>query len=174
MTNIRSIIQVIGCEDIDKLLSLETVVRNVKKPPDGGKSSFLINSVDYCESIHDIPENYSEKDILEFIAQYKRRYNRIIDLIKSDSHAVFFLHHSRILENNKNDFIECVKKINPNCIFSLIELTTNKDEDRKFIRENNNILTINLDKYKLREKIVGDWRNIHLDWRNIFITILKN
>jgi hypothetical protein len=172
MTNLKSVTQIIGCEDITKVISYETVTQNPDKPHHSGHACMLINSVDYCESIHDVPSNFSDNDIEDFIAKYRRRYYRIIDIIKSNKFNIYFMHYKNVSRQDKNDFIECVKKINPECCFTLVELFYS--EEIKFDKEFRNSAIINLNKFKLREKDQRDWRTTYLDWRNIFITLLKN
>ena len=66
-------------------------------------------------SLHDLPKNYSNEDVEEFIDKYTRRHNRFINLIKNNNEKMFFLRKTKKVISNKDIvfFNNYLKKINP-------------------------------------------------------------
>ena len=173
LTNLTSVTQILGIEDVNDILSSNSLIQNEKTPTFSDKSRVLINCVDYWESIHEVPINFTEDDLDEFINKYKRRHERTIDIIKNPDYYIFFIYYSNASNRDKRNFIDCIKNIKKNNFFTLVELGK-FDENIVFTRENKNLLTINLNMLNNREKKKDDWTTSHIDWETIFSIIIQN
>ena len=173
MTNLRSVTQILGINDVNDILSLKKLTLNQNNPLKSNNSRILINTVDYWESIHEVPKQFTQKDIQSFIDKYKRRHKRTIELIKNPSYYIFFIYYGNASIEDKRNFINCIKNIKKNNFFTLVELGE-FSENIVFIRENNNLLKINLNMLNNSEKKKDDWTTSHIDWETIFNIILQN
>ena len=90
MADIASVIKLLKCKSIDDILNINSVKVDQVTPIVESNSRILITSLPNCISIHDSPINPSEKDISDFIDKYKRRYQRIIDIINSNENVFFY------------------------------------------------------------------------------------
>jgi hypothetical protein len=125
ITSMSSIIQLLECDNIHNILNNNSIVRNPTNPVKDSNSRIIIKSLKSCESIHDIPVNFNETHINDFIDKYKRRYLRIINFIKS-SEKLCFIRYNKISIEEKRLFVEAVLKINPVCNFTLVNVYTTK------------------------------------------------
>ena len=112
ITDMNSINKIIGTNDISSILFLENIIRNPNTPNKHGKARVMLKSLSSCESMHDLPANFSSKNVLEFIEKYKRRHNKIIDIQRHNivlfvQNFVFpqmlFFHKSETLQLLNND-----------------------------------------------------------------------
>jgi hypothetical protein len=84
-TSMDAVISILGCDDIDKILFLDNIVRDLNNPYHKEiRSRVCIKSLEYCISIHDLYKDFKDNDMVEFISKYKSRFNRIIEYIKSN------------------------------------------------------------------------------------------
>ena len=123
----------------------------------------------YCESVHDIPVKYNSSDIRNFIEKYKRRYNRIVEAIKTYNSTIYFLRKGSIFLEEKDQFIKNIKRINPNCQFKLVELLEH-NEKNNYKKIENNFISINLDNYLIKKKTTN-WIGDYWNWKQIFVDI---
>lgn len=166
ITDMNSIISILSCVNIDKILNIDNIIRDPIIPYTEKNSIILIKSLTKCISIHDLGISYDDKDILDFINKYKRRYNNIINYINSNL-KINFIRLGEITENEKKLFINTIKMINPNCNFTLINI--NIEQDNNNIIKDDNLLQINLiDKNQDFELFE------YLNWKQIFIDIDNN
>lgn len=128
---------------------------------------------------HDIPyKEYSEEEmnekLLEFIEKYKRRHNRLIELIKTDKKLCFIYH---IINNfnydDTNLFNDILKSINKNInyiLILLIEEEEEKKEDSYIYCKYDYYIKINLKKFMNVNFIDSnqDWKQQQYDWEKIF------
>jgi hypothetical protein len=154
--------------DIDKILNKNNIIYDENDRYAGLKekrSKIFFKSLSYCESIHDLRRNYNDRDLEEFIEKYKRRFLRIINYIKNNEKIYFIRYEEdKIMSYDEKDrFINIIKKINENCDFYLIFIG-NQDTKRE-----NNYLELNKNNFKIKNKdIKDDWRTDFLDWVGIF------
>jgi hypothetical protein len=134
LSNMCSVIKLLECEDINKILNKNSIVLHKKNPVKNNNSRIVIKSLASCESIHDLPINFNNEDINNFIDKYKRRYYRIINYINSGE-KILFLRYNKITLDEKNRFVNAVLKINPDCNFSLVNIYTVKPSQIKCKRE---------------------------------------
>jgi len=152
--------------DIDTLLNRENFRIDVSKPYNASVQLILLS---HCESIHDVPNPYNEKDIDDFIDKYKRRLERLISLIQSNEH-IYFIRFDygvrQLTEEQKRRFHDLIHDINPTCKYTLVSLLeTNKNIYQP------NYIGIDLNAYKF-SKDKTDWKNNHYNWDKIFRQIL--
>ena len=170
MTSMDSVIEILNCNNINDILYPDNIVRNIDNPYCGNNSNIVIKSLNFCVSIHDLTKNYTDNDVLDFIDKYSRRFNRIIEYIKSNE-QICFIRTGYVNFNEIYKFIETIKKINSNCDFTIVVIDNNKQNKPETIKQNN-LLYIKLNVDIPIEKI--DWKQKFLNWNSIFIEIEKN
>lgn len=172
ITDMNSINKIIGTNDISSILFLENIIRNPNTPNKHGKARVMLKSLSSCESMHDLPANFSSKNVLEFIEKYKRRHNKIIGNIINNNSEIYFIRFGEVKIDEKKTFIKIIKDINLNCKFKLVELVNQKDKNNYLINEDN-FMSINLFNYKIKEINQNDWTESHWDWKNILEDIIN-
>ena len=113
-----------------------------------------------CVSIHDVPVAYTEEHITEFIEQYVRRYERLIEAIRSNQKIVF-IRWGAVTTSAAKRFVAAVKNINERCPFMLVILDE-KDTPLKHC-----ILRMKL---RTREVLPTDvpWHSSHYFWEDLW------
>jgi len=110
-----------------------------------------------------------------FIDRYKRRFDRLIELIKSDKKLCFIYKNSDNIidfETDIDEFEKVLKTINENVNYLLVILVET-EEKYQFIKYEN-YLKINLSKFIQEGKIdYSDYTLSHIEWEKIF-TIIKH
>jgi hypothetical protein len=165
ITDINSVNTILECDNLEKILYPDNIIKIGVKD---NKSRISIKSLSNCISIHDIGINISEKDIMVFIDRYKRRYDRIINYIKSDE-IIYFIRYETIDETNKKRFIQNIKRINPYCQFSLINIKICQESNTIIMGEN--YIEINLTDTLVNNR---EWTTSDLNWEKIFTDIKTN
>ena len=148
MTDIKSVVSILTS-------NIDLILENVAKEPDGIK----FKSLSYCVAIHDSMD--------DFVDKYKRRYNRLIELIKSHK-KLYFIRFGAVDETGKKSFINAVKLVNPHCNFTLISIGI--QHETKSIKNEPHYLEIKLTDLQ----VPGDWTTSYLDWKEIFTIIEEN
>ena len=133
------------------------------------KSKIYFTALPRMISLHDVKINYNEKDLIEFINKYKRRFNRIINYIKNYDGKLIFLKYKHIDLQQKNDFINNIKIINPNCNFNIIVLFKNDSK----LKNDKYFGNIDLNNYLNKNK-KKDWETNQYNWKLIFNHIKNN
>lgn len=168
--SLLSIIQVLNEETIyDKINSNQAMVTNKDN-----KKSVYFNNFHKIISHHDLVNNYSNEEYVEFIEKYKRRHTKFLDTIKNEE-KIFFIRYGFEDYENIVNFINKIKKINPNLDFFLINV--NYDETNIQINyEIKNYIYINF--YNINDKSIqydndSYFRTIQFNWKNIFELIMN-
>jgi hypothetical protein len=166
-TDMDTVILVLQCKNINEILTYDNII---KDPKPGLDSSLRISikSLPYCVSIHDFKLDFSDKEINNFLHKYKRRYERIIEIIKSNK-KLYFIRYGEIKDNHKEAFIETILKINPNCNFTLVSI--NIKQNTYFVNQSKYFLEINLTYNPTQVECDNDWTTSYIDWNFIFKTI---
>lgn len=164
MTDMETVINILKCDDISKIVNFDNIIRDPNNPFTDDHSRIIFKSLSLCISIHDINKEYDDNDMLNFINKYIRRFNRIIEYIKSEE-KIYFLRYGNINNSHIQLFIETIFKINPNCKFALIVIDPSQNINS--LIKYDNCLIINL----IEDKLNADWTKSHLDWAQIFIDI---
>jgi hypothetical protein len=117
-------------------------------------------------SINDYEANPSIK-LKEFTDKYKRRFDRLINLIKSND-KLCFVHKFESgfdYEKNSTDFYNILTAINKDIKFCLV-LLVETEETEKIIKHEKYI-KINLSHF-IDKQITPDWTRNNIDWKTIF------
>ena len=171
MTDMNSVNTILGIDKIDNILFFENIIRNKKNPTSHNNSRINIKSLSRCESIHDVPKTYNSSHIKKFIGKYKRRYNRIIQIILKNKSKIYFIRKGKITIDEKNTFINNIQKINPKCYFKLVELLEQKNINEYFISEKN-FSSINLDNYRTKP-VNTSWISDCWNWQQMLKDVSK-
>jgi hypothetical protein len=134
-------------------------------------------------SHHDLPiaSKLTENDIQLFLDKYKRRFERMIDIIKGNK-IICFVRSGDINIYEKDEFVRNIKAINPNCKFCLVSLSSENtnNENTKVISNETHFLKLNFEYFKIPEdKIIEkpkkehEWIRADYDWRSIFSAVLE-
>jgi len=118
-------------------------------------------------SMHDVPIKYSFNDINNFILKYKRRYNRLIELIKSNN-KTYIIRRDNPLDNKITKFINIINIINPNNNITLILLRNDIIDHYIFSKR---VICINFNKFKLNKN--NDWQKNNYAWNLLFDFIIE-
>ena len=171
ITSMKSVIEILNCDDINNILYFNNIIRDTNNPFIGTTNSrIIIKSLDLCVSIHDISYDFTDNDIYNFINKYKRRFNRIIQYIKSNIKIYFVRVDNDIDNNTLQQFIKTILNINPNCNFSLIIIDNNKTNNNSILKyEHCLYMKLNID-----NPILSDWTLEYLNWSKIFLDIENN
>jgi hypothetical protein len=169
MTSMMSVIEILSCDDINKILHFDNIIRDSNYPCHGNNARVSIKSLNFCESIHDVPAVFTDNDIVKFIDKYKRRFNRIIKYIKSDE-KIYFIRDRLINDYERQKFNEIILRINPTCNFALIIIDNNTSNNDSILKYENCLhIKLNID-----APIKGDWTSTYLNWEKIFLDIENN
>jgi hypothetical protein len=144
LKSINQILEIISKkEDIEILLK----TKNKKYLNNDGNISVIFNNFDKIISHHDLNNEFSENDYIEFIDKYIRRYDRLImDLYKEDK--IFFIRFGKEEKEDIINFIKNINTINPLLKIYFIHLDYNN-------YENNDDYSYKLDyQYEKKENIL--------------------
>lgn len=170
ITDMKSVVSILNFHyNIDELLNLTNIVKDKNNLADTTKLKISLTPLSSCIFLHDVDIGASDKDILDFIEKYKRRFYRIINYIKGKQ-KIYFLRCGNINNDIKDQFLQIIKTINPDCEFSLVSINVNQDNNN--VIKHNNFLKINLT--NRGAKYPNDWTSSYLDWKQIFLDIEKN
>ena len=171
MTDMNYVNTILGIDKIDNILFFENIIQNQQNPTIHNNSIINIKSLSYCESIHDVPIVYNSSHINKFIVKYKRRYNKIIQIILKNKSKIYFIRKGGITLDERNTFINKIQKINPKCNFKLVELLEQKTTNEYFISEKY-FSSINLDNYRTKP-VNTSWTSDCWNWKQIFKDVSK-
>ena len=122
MTSFESVNQLISAPSIQPFLDPSTfkaeIRRNGKKIP---RHTITMTKFHSCVSIHDIGRLYDTTAINAFVEKYTRRYERLMEEIKSDRKIVF-IYNGDITDEQAQEFVKNILRINPSCLFTLVIL----------------------------------------------------
>jgi len=117
-----------------------------------------IYSNDYCTFFHEF--NSHKIDNQDFINKYKRRINRLYELLRLHNQITFIREEFGQIKINKiKCFIDALKKINNNMKYQIIIITNDLN-----YRE----LKINNVTFYYSNKKIQEWQRPELDWKEIF------
>ena len=113
VSDFQTVLSVLNGDFLYKFKSDNLIIDNTIKKYSA--SLVTIKNFSKFSSLHDLPKNYNNKDVDEFINKYSRRYNRLINLIKNSNEKMFFLRKTKKVISNRDIvlFNNYIKKINP-------------------------------------------------------------
>jgi Putative papain-like cysteine peptidase (DUF1796) len=121
MTDMRSVLDILKCENIEDILQPKNIVQDAKIPVHQKNARIRIEPLPYCISIHDLAIEYTETDVLQMIEKYTKRHCRIIEWIASNNTLVF-LRVGKMYPAERAEFIETILAKNPHCHFFVVSL----------------------------------------------------
>jgi len=107
-------------------------------------------------SIHDLPLEYTDQDIHNFLSKYRRRYNRTKKLLKSEPLHFIYREMKTISEEQKFHLFELLKMENSKHKLSVIGTTDGPNR-------------ININKFKTQFEGQPSWKEEQIDWHTIFL-----
>lgn len=159
--SLLSIIQILESENSkDKINSNYEIYLNKDN-----KYSVKFNNYDHIISHHDLPNFYSEEQLSDVIEKYKRRYDRLINYIKSED-KIFFIRYGLEDYNMIEYFFNIIKKINPNLELFFINIFYKLDNSITEIF-NKNYTLLNFNNYIDKTRNYSDdlfYKIIEFDW----------
>lgn len=179
-TDFKCILEILRIKNIDEIINIENIIVDKELFKDYNISITFKNFVKDNLTLlfhHDIEyREYTEQEmnqqIIEFNDKYKRRYDRLIDLIKSEQKIYFIYHISTDVDFNDADlFNTLIKTINKNINYVLIFLTV---EEKEYIYSVfKNYVKINLNQFISNNETVtctvyDDWTLSCYDWSKMF------
>ncbi len=167
-TDMDTVIAVLQCNNINNILTYDNIIQDPNSNPNSSGLRILIKSLPYCVSVHDFKRDFSNKEINNFLHKYKRRHERIIQIIKSKT-KLYFIRYGKIENNHKDAFINTILTINPTCNFTLVSI--NIKQDTHSINQSEHFLEMNLT-HKPTQTECNDWTTSYLNWKTIFKTIV--
>jgi hypothetical protein len=182
-TDFKCILHILNLNSIDTIFNIENMI--LDKELYKHENDLTITFTNFVKDNlclmyhHDINMTYSDDvemnaRLIDFCDKYKRRYNRLKELIISDKKLcfIYYITNDFICNFDYNDvdlFDKLLKAINPNINYTLVLLV---EEEEKYIYEKNkNCLKINLTPFMDVNTV--EWSNDHYDWKNIFELIEK-
>lgn len=171
--SLLSIIQILSLNSdniSDAIYNNNTFVPNINQC-----QTVTFNNFDRIISHHDLKENYNVNDYNEFIEKYKRRYNRLIECLKTEN-KIFFIRFGHENTCQFQEFIRIIREINPLCEFYIINLIY----DETNIEYNHNILNlyiVNFYYFLEKDVIYNDdlyYRTIQFNWKIVYDLVFNH
>ena len=183
-TDFKCILHILKLNSIETLFNVENIeVDNVTYKHENNISITLKNF--NKENLillfhHDILwQDYTDiemkEQLIQFIDKYKRRFDRLLELIKSNNRLCFIYRITGKIDykNDIDNFYNLLKDINTDINFMLVMLVDQSTDSEKIIKYDK-YLKINLSHYYLYNPIKNDWTLKHIDWKKVFDLIENN
>lgn len=161
--DIDSVIDILT-KDINKLFTFPNIKLIGYK---NNKSIIKLFNTSKLISMHDLPIKYSFNDIYEFILKYKRRYNRLINIIKSNN-KVYLIRRDNVSNEKIKKLMNILDNINSNNNITFILLRTDIEDHYIYSKR---IININFNKLKLNNK--NNWQRDNYAWNLLFDFIFE-
>jgi len=171
--SLLSIIQILSLNSDN--ISDDISNNNIFSPNINQCHTVTFNNFDRIISHHDLKENYDKCDYNEFIEKYKRRYNRLIECLKTEN-KIFFIRFGYETVTEFKEFIRIIREINPLCEFYIINLIY----DEINIGDTNdipNLYTINFYCFLEKDVIYNDdlyYRTIQFNWKIVYDLVFNH
>lgn len=169
ISDFKTVLSVLNGDFLKKFTKSNLLIGNTIKKY--SSSLVTIKNFSTFTSLHDIPKNYDNKDIDEFIDKYTRRYYRFINLIRDNNEKMFFLRNTKEVISNRDVvfFNNYVKKINPFNKVYLVILCNYIPDDYQI---KHGVILVNYERLKLFES--KDWKANNYNWDFILKLLLEN
>mgnify|MGYP001421359118 CR=1 FL=1 len=161
--DIDSVIDILT-KDINKLFTFPNIKLIGYK---NNKSIVKLFNTSKLISMHDLPIKYSFNDIYEFILKYKRRYNRLINIIKSNN-KVYLIRRDNISNEKIKQIMDIFDNINSSNNITFILLRTDIEDHYIYSKR---IININFNKLKLNNN--NNWQRDNYAWNLLFDFIFE-
>lgn len=169
ISDFKTVLSVLRGNFLNKFKKDNLLIDNTNKKY--SSSLVTIKNFSTFSSLHDLPKNYNNKDVDEFISKYTRRYNRLINLIKNSNEKMFFLRKTKKVISNRDIvlFNNYIKKINPFNRVYLVILCNYIPDDYQI---KHGVILVNYERLKLFES--KDWKANNYNWNFILELLLEN
>ena len=171
--SLLSIIQILSLNSDNLCDALSN--NNTFSPNINECQTVTFNNFDRIISHHDLKEKYNTDDYIEFIEKYKRRYNRLIECIKTEN-KIFFIRFGIENRIQFQEFIKAIKQINPLCQFYIINLIYD-EKNVEYKNDIPNLYTINFYYFLEKDIIYNDdlyYRTIQFNWKLVYNLIINH
>jgi hypothetical protein len=176
-TDFKAVLHILNLNSIDTLFNIDNIIVDKESYKSEGELCMTLKNFEKDNITllfhHEIPyNNYSTVELnnklMLFIDKYKRRFNRLIELIKSDKKLCFIyrINGNFDYENDTDIFNKILININKNINYNLILLIEEKEEEYIYLNYKN-YLKINLKNFYNKNFNPNDWITLY-DWENIF------
>lgn len=176
-----SVLHILNIGNIENIFNKENMIIDKKSYAHENNVSITFKNFEANRmcfiSHHDIELNkYNDQTmhhhLNELIEKYKRRYYRLIDMIKS-SEKLIFIHKGWNFNEAKhvNEFRNAIWRINKNAHFYLVLLVDTPGE--WVVNKKDNYIKININKL-INRSIKTEWHNPQFNWQEIFNIIKRN
>lgn len=167
--------------NILKTTNVNNIINNLEITPINDKSCVKFKNYDNLISYHDLLNPYNINDYNNFIEKYKRRYIRLLEIIKSED-KLYFIRFGYEDEKDISNFFHIIKYLNMNIKVYFINVFYDKiKNDYNYTIINNNCFFIPINFYLFEEKDIiynedDYYRTLEYNWDNIFkiINSIKN
>ena len=168
ISDFNTVLSVLNGDFLKKFKKSNLLIDNTIKKY--SSSLVTIKNFSTFSSLHDIPKNYSNEDMDEFINKYTRRYDRFINLIKDNNEKMFFLRKTKKVISNRDIvlFNNYIKKINPFNRVYLVILCNYIPDDYQI---KHGVILVNYERLKLFES--KDWKANNYNWNFILELLLE-
>lgn len=169
ISDFKTVLSVLSGDFLKKFKKDNLLIDNTIKKYSA--SLVTIKNFSTFSSLHDLPKNYTDKDLDEFISKYTRRYNRFINLIKNTNEKMFFLRKTKKVISNRDVvfFNNYIKKINPFNKVYLVILCNYIPDDYQI---KHGVILVNYERLKLFES--KDWKANNYNWNFILELLLES
>ena len=164
-----------------KTTNYNDIINNLEITPIDNKSCVKFKNYDNLISYHDLLNPYTKSDYINFIEKYKRRYNRLLEIIKNED-VLYFIRFGYEDEKDISNFFHIIKYLNVNIKVHFINVYYNKiNNDYNYTIINNNCFFVTINFYLFEEKdkiydVDEYYKTLEYNWDNIFkiINLIKN
>jgi hypothetical protein len=147
-----SVIQLLQCKNITDILYYDNIINESQNL----KPRIILKTLPKCVFINDLSNNYNDHDVYTFLEKYKKRLNKIIELING-TEKLCFIRYGKIDELTKETFMKTILTINPKCSFILVSVI---DDTIHKINKGDRFIEINLTRNLNRPQ--DDWTTSYL------------
>ena len=152
LTSFKVILEILKTDNIDNIFNKE----NVRfEEIFSNNSKVVFKSLNHFISLHDLSIDYTEEDLDIFIDKCKRRYERMINIIKNNDTIIFIRFDDNNIINNDDylEFKNILYDINPNFKFYFFNLIINLELENNINLINEYFYKVNLKNYLTFEKV---------------------
>lgn len=124
MTSFESVNQLMSATSIAPYLDPATFKVESKNTITRHRRLTIHNTITFgalhsCVSIHDIVGKCDKAAINAFVEKYTRRYERLLEEIRS-GRKIVFIYNGAVTEEQAQEFVRNVLRIHPSCPFTLV------------------------------------------------------
>ena len=161
--------------NILKINNCDSIINNFEITPINDKSCVKFKNYDNLISYHDLPNPYNMNDYNNFIEKYKRRYFRLLEIIKNED-ILYFIRFGYENEKDIENFFHIIKYTNINIKVYFINVyydNINYNCNYNYKIKNNNCFFKPINFYLLEDKNkIYDkddyYKTLEYNWDSIF------